>query len=240
MILKILRLTLHSDAPMRGDAAKIRGFFATSFNEHALLHQHVTDKLIYKYPLIQYKMLDGNPMVLGINEGADVLKEIYDKFDEIKLGESKYSIMERGITLKSEQFGCSEEIHSYSFATPWRALSQDNYPKYLNANREERKDLQWRSAAENAESAWKFARRLRSPDGPSGKMSRGRQDMMPESASGTLRIWKRRRDMECAGCVFLSARMEGDKKSLEILSKTVHYGLSPAVYAIVKLKTHFP
>jgi len=48
MILKILRLTLHSDAPMRGDGAKLRGFFATSFNEHALLHQHVTDKLIYK------------------------------------------------------------------------------------------------------------------------------------------------------------------------------------------------
>jgi hypothetical protein len=46
MILKILRLTLHSDAPMRGDASKLRGFFAASFNEHALLHRHVTDKLI--------------------------------------------------------------------------------------------------------------------------------------------------------------------------------------------------
>jgi len=98
MILKILRLTLHSDAPMRGDAAKLRGFFATCFNEYALLHQHVTDKLIYRYPLIQYKMLEGSPLVLGINEGADVLKEIYDKFDEIKLGESNYSIMERAVT----------------------------------------------------------------------------------------------------------------------------------------------
>ena len=130
MILKILRLTLHSDAPMRGDASKLRGFFATSFNEHALLHQHVTDKLVYKYPLIQYKMLEGSPLVLGINEGAEILKEIYDKFDEIKLGESKYSIMERGITLKSEEFGCTEVIHSYRFATPWLALSQENYPKY--------------------------------------------------------------------------------------------------------------
>ena len=46
MILKILHLTLHSDAPMRGDGAKLRGFFATSFNEYALLHQHMTDKLI--------------------------------------------------------------------------------------------------------------------------------------------------------------------------------------------------
>ena len=141
MILKILRLTLHSDAPMRGDGAKLRGFFATSFNEYALLHQHVTDKLIYRYPLIQYKMLDGSPLVLGINEGAEILKEIYDKFDEIKLGDSNYTIMERGVTVKSEEFGCTEEILSYRFASPWLALSQENYARYMSASLEDRKDL---------------------------------------------------------------------------------------------------
>jgi hypothetical protein len=140
---------------MRGDAAKLRGFFATSFNEYSLLHQHITDKLIYKYPLIQYKMPGGNPLVMGINEGAEVLKDIYDKFDEIKLGEIKYKIMERGMTLKSEEFGCCEEIHSYRFATPWLALSQDNYPKYLNANREEKKDLLRRILVGNILSASK-------------------------------------------------------------------------------------
>ena len=155
MNLKILRLTLHSDTPMRGDATKLRGFFATSFNEHALLHQHVTDKLIYKYPLIQYKMLDRTPLVLGINEGADVLKEIYDKFNEIKLGESTYSIVERGITLKSEEFGCSDQILSYRFVTPWLALSQENYPKYLDASWEERKDLLRRILVGNILSASK-------------------------------------------------------------------------------------
>jgi hypothetical protein len=155
MILKILRLTLHSDAPMRGDAARLRGFFATTFNEYALLHQHVTDRLIYKYPLIQYKMLEGSPLVMGINEGSDVLKEIYDKFDEIRLGESRYSIMERGITVKSEEFGCTEEIHSYKFGTPWLALSQDNYPKYLNAGSEEKKDLLRRILVGNLLSASK-------------------------------------------------------------------------------------
>ncbi len=155
MNLKILRLTLHSDTPMRGDATKLRGFFATSFNEHALLHQHVTDKLIYKYPLIQYKMLDRTPLVLGINKGAEVLKEIYDKFSEIKLGEGTYSIVERGITLKSEEFGCSDQILSYRFVTPWLALSQENYPKYLDASWEDRKDLLRRILVGNILSASK-------------------------------------------------------------------------------------
>jgi len=155
MNLKIFRLTLHSDTPMCGDATKLRGFFATSFNEHALLHQHVTDKLIYKYPLIQYKMLDRTPLVLGINEGAEVLKEIYDKFNEMKIGASTYSIMERGITLRSEEFGCSDQILSFRFATPWLALSQQNYPKYLDASREERKDLLRRILVGNILSASK-------------------------------------------------------------------------------------
>jgi len=155
MLLKILRLTLHSDTPMRGDATKLRGFFATSFNEYALLHQHVTDRLIYKYPLIQYKMLQGSPMVLGINEGAEVLKEIYDKFDEIKLDESSYSILERSVTVKSEEFGCTEEIYSYRFVTPWLALSQENYPKYLDASWQERKELLRRILVGNILSASK-------------------------------------------------------------------------------------
>lgn len=155
MNLKLLRLTLHSDAPMRTDAAKLRGFFATSFNEYALLHQHVTDRLIYKYPLIQYKMLEGRPLVLGINEGAEVLKAIYDKFDEIKLGESSYTILERGVTLKSEEFGCVPEIYSYGFVTPWLALSQENYPKYLDASWQERRELLRRILVGNILSASK-------------------------------------------------------------------------------------
>lgn len=155
MILKIPRLTLHSDAPMRGDAAKLRGFFATSFNEYALLHQHVTDKLIYRYPLIQYKMLREGPLILGINEGAEVLKEIYDKFDEIKLGESTYTVMERGVILRCEEFGCSSEIQSYRFATPWLALNQKNYDKYRKASREERRDLLRRILVGNLLSASK-------------------------------------------------------------------------------------
>jgi hypothetical protein len=155
MKLKILRLTLHSDAPMQGEASKLRGFFATSFNEYALLHQHVADKLIYKYPLIQYKMLEGSPLVLGIEEGAEVLKQIYDKFDEIRIGESKYSIMERGIALKLEEFGCTQEIISYRFVTPWLGLSQDNHQRYINLDREDRRVLLRRILVGNLLSASK-------------------------------------------------------------------------------------
>jgi hypothetical protein len=86
MHLKTLRLTLKSDRPVEETSAKLRGFFATRFTEYALLNQHINvDKLLYRYPRIQYKILEGEAVVLGIEEGAEVLKEIYDKYDELTL-----------------------------------------------------------------------------------------------------------------------------------------------------------
>ena len=156
MNLKTLLLTLKSTRPIEESAAKLRGFFATRFNEYALLHQHIdVDKLLYRYPRIQYKILDGVLLVLGIEEGAGVLKEIYDKYEEIKLGDSVYTIVERGIALKEEEFGISTELTTYEFITPWIALSQTNYQRYLESNRADRRELLRRTLIGNILSASK-------------------------------------------------------------------------------------
>ncbi|CAG1009165.1 MAG: CRISPR-associated endonuclease Cas6 [Candidatus Methanoperedens sp.] len=130
MNLKTFTLTLASTRPFHGSASLLRGFFATKFNEYTLLHQHNVDKFIYSYPLVQYKMINSTPMVIGINDGAEVLKQVYDKYGEIKLGDEVYEIVERGISVKNQEFGLSDKIHSYEFATPWLALNQENYMKY--------------------------------------------------------------------------------------------------------------
>ncbi|MCZ7384742.1 MAG: CRISPR-associated endonuclease Cas6 [Candidatus Methanoperedens sp.] len=142
MLLKIFTLTIASTRPITGSAPELRGFFATQFNEYSLLHQHSADRLIYRYPLVQYKMIGGAPMVVGINDGAEVLKQVYDKYDEIKLGEEVYEIVEKGISVKNQEFGISEKIHSYEFATPWLALNQENYKKYYGLkSREDRNEF---------------------------------------------------------------------------------------------------
>jgi hypothetical protein len=142
MNLKTFTLTLASTRPIKGTSAELRGFFAAKFNEYSLLHQHNADKLIYRYPLVQYKMIDRMPMVIGINEGADVLKQVYDKYDEILLGEEVYEIVEKGITIKNDVFGLSDNFHSYGFATPWLALNQENYMKFYGLQgRKERQEF---------------------------------------------------------------------------------------------------
>jgi hypothetical protein len=142
MILHTFTLTLGSTRPIHGSAHELRGFFATKFTEYTELHQHIADKFIYRYPVVQYKMINGVPTVIGINEGAEVLKQIYDEYDEIRLGENTYSIVERSISIKDEEFGISDKIRTYEFVTPWLALNQKNYKKfYLLKGKPERDEF---------------------------------------------------------------------------------------------------
>ncbi len=113
---------------------KLRGFFADQFREYSLLHHHLDgNKYLYKAPLIQYKIIDSKPLVIGINEGADVLQEIYREIDYLKIGTSTYAITEKVITLRTDYFGITDKNISYSFITPWLALNEENYDRYIRA-----------------------------------------------------------------------------------------------------------
>ena len=140
MLLKTLTLKLESDKKITEKPHQLRGFFATKFNEYILLHQHQAGEFIYNYPLIQYKMIGGTPTILGINEGTEVLKEIYDKYDSIKLGNHEYKIYQREVIIKEQEFGISDKFHKYQFQTPWFALNQKNFKEYSNINQKDRRE----------------------------------------------------------------------------------------------------
>ena len=77
-------------------------------------------------------MIDNTPTIIGINEGVEVLKEIYVGYDSLKLGEHEYRIFQREIIIKEQEFGISDKFHKYNFSTPWFALNQKNFREYLN------------------------------------------------------------------------------------------------------------
>lgn len=131
MKVKTLIFYFTCDKSVKGTADKLRGFFASQFGEYTLIHQHLTDnELLYKAPLIQYKIFDGKPFVLGINEGAEVLQKIHEDIDYLKIGHSEYQIKEKSIVIKTDYFGTASNDLSYSFLTPWLALNEKNYEKY--------------------------------------------------------------------------------------------------------------
>lgn len=130
MKLKTLILTMQSDKTINENAVKLRGFFAKEFDEYILLHHHRGNRFIYKYPLIQYKIIKDVPIIVSISEGVEVLKIIYDKYHSINLGGNIYEIMSKEINVREDDFGIKDIDLQYSFLTPWLALNERNYERY--------------------------------------------------------------------------------------------------------------
>ncbi|MCG2738050.1 MAG: hypothetical protein L6265_12060 [Thermoplasmatales archaeon] len=133
MRIKILTMTFKSTNKFEEGIESIRGFFASKFNEFVPLHNHKFNRLVYGYPSIQYKMVDSKPLIMGINEGIDILINIFDKYDNITLNNKSYQIIEKSITIRNQDFGLTKGIHFYEFVTPWLALNEKNFEKYLYA-----------------------------------------------------------------------------------------------------------
>ncbi|NMX22039.1 hypothetical protein C5S30_06340 [ANME-1 cluster archaeon GoMg4] len=131
MNLKTLILIVNTDRPLKEDAAKLRGYIANRFKEYPLLHHHIEEAgYLYTYPRVQYKQIEGTPVVLGIEEGAAVLKKISDDVTELKLGKSRYKVESIQMTQMNAEFGPCQENRHYKFVTPWLALNPANYEKY--------------------------------------------------------------------------------------------------------------
>ena len=125
------------------DGHKLRGYFGRLFQEHSpLLHNHFEDgSLRYAYPLVQYKVVNGVPMLLGLDEGAKLLVELFLQVRELTLEGQTYPILAKHIDSQEVFPGISDQLTQYRFATHWMALNQTNYSSYLRATEEERQHM---------------------------------------------------------------------------------------------------
>lgn len=140
--LPICRITFPEIKLHTRDAHKLRGYFGNLFKEHSpLLHNHFEDgRFRYKYPSIQYKVIDTVPTLIGIGEGAELLPKLFLKIKEININGTSYGINSKNIQLANQEVGYSNQLHEYRFATLWMALNQANYPKYQNLIEEAEKE----------------------------------------------------------------------------------------------------
>lgn len=115
------------------DAHKLRGYFGRLFQEHSpLLHNHYADGgLRYAYPLVQYKVIDGVPALVGLGEGARLLVDLFLRVRELDIDGTIYPLHHKDLRCEETEAGYSEGLHDYSFKTLWMALNQDNYADYL-------------------------------------------------------------------------------------------------------------
>ncbi|MEJ6950734.1 CRISPR-associated endonuclease Cas6 [Natronospora cellulosivora (SeqCode)] len=128
---------------------KLRGFFANNFKE-ILFHNHYDDgSLRYAYPLIQYKIINKKPYILGINKGGDLIAEHFLSIEKLILGNKEYISPGGKLAVNNEIVKINNDygmpIYKYSFITPWLGLSQENYKaykeEYINASQKEKMDF---------------------------------------------------------------------------------------------------
>ena len=124
-------------------AAQLRGYFGNVFQEHSpLLHNHYDDgRLRYGYPLVQYKVVGGMPMLLGLMDGARLLTELFFRMKTLQIGGRSYPVMERDIEFRNAPVGIGEGLHDYRFRTLWMPLNQQNYPEYQQKDNDERRAM---------------------------------------------------------------------------------------------------
>ncbi len=124
-------LSLHPSA-----GHKLRGYFGTLFREHSpLLHNHLEDgSLRYRYPLVQYKVIDKIPCLIGLGEGAELLASLFTKVRELKLDDEVIPIHTKNIVSRQWQPEVGQDLHTYAFKTLWMGLNQKNYREYMKAD----------------------------------------------------------------------------------------------------------
>lgn len=130
-VIDVTELWLHLDRPLDlPDGRAIRGYFGNTYVNRPEFHGHRGNEFVYKHPPIQYKVINGKPLVIGVKEGAYLLRampapafiDIYNTRIEVK------SI---DVNNRSFEYGLSDEMTGYTFATPWIGLNEENYKAYL-------------------------------------------------------------------------------------------------------------
>jgi hypothetical protein len=137
-----MRLSFSDNRIRYSDVSRVRGYIAKKFPQYIELHHHIEkNKLLYKYPCIQYKNIKGMPTILAIHSGVKTLKGIYDKVEEYTIRNETQHIYEKQIFMKDEPFGESNEFYTYEFLTPWLALNQDRYREYKSIEKRKRNEM---------------------------------------------------------------------------------------------------
>jgi len=115
---------------------KFRGFVGNAFKDHDLIHNHdVQGKPIYRYPLIQFKLIDKIPAIIAVTEKAvAVFSKIFMKLDEIIIEDTVIPVFEKDLKIEEVEFGYADEIFMYEFVSPWIGLNQDNFRRYGDAD----------------------------------------------------------------------------------------------------------
>lgn len=111
-----------------------RGAIANLFSDNTIYHNHDGDSFVYHYPLVQYKIINGQISIIGIDKGADSVESNFSCKQSFILDiygtEITFNVQEKKSMYylpKSYDTPCN-----YYYIKNWLPLNQENYLLYNN------------------------------------------------------------------------------------------------------------
>lgn len=140
--LRIMRVTYPDIQVPQWQGRKLRGFFASGMKSGSMLHNHGESGAdIYRYPLVQYKIIGKTPTILAIEEGIREVHPLVMEQRELLLGQHSYPCGHVNIDLSTAIIGDTVKSKTYRFCSPWFGLNQSNYRIYERTDTDERQAI---------------------------------------------------------------------------------------------------
>ncbi|MBD5358027.1 MAG: CRISPR-associated endonuclease Cas6 [Bacteroides sp.] len=111
-----------------------RGAIIELAGNNPLFHNHLNQGYNYRYPKIQYKIINDRPAILGVNEGADSLRQLLSATTpfHFRLGHVFKEFHVASVGEWSEEVSITPDLHNYRIEN-WLPLNARNYNEYLNS-----------------------------------------------------------------------------------------------------------
>ena len=138
--LRIARIKLRfaPTCPPGIHAFSLRGAIAGLFPKEILLHQHSREGFVYHYPQVHYRWGNGTGLLLGVQEGAELLARLPLLGKHLRINGTDHEIIEAEVAFGEEAVGPSDRLERYTFRTPWLPFNQQNFRRLMSMTERER------------------------------------------------------------------------------------------------------
>lgn len=111
-------------------AVGLRGYYAAAYGHTSAMAHFLELSRAYRYPRLQYKVVDGRGLILGFAEAAEVLAGL--PFPEsLHLGRQDFAVNDVTSDQTQGRWGLGDRARSYRWLTPWLILDEAGLAKYF-------------------------------------------------------------------------------------------------------------
>jgi len=129
--LETVAFVLHTERPFTVNALSLRNFFI-EVDPRGKLADMVAGgaRNRFNYPRIQFTVVKQQPIIVGINEGIEVVRAALQNLEIISVSFINWVVEEVEENYSVANFDDLEHIHNYEFLNPWVALTDQHLGRY--------------------------------------------------------------------------------------------------------------